>query len=67
MIIWAFKIKKTKRWYKISILNWFNDFVYCKNENDLLKLYRISNEYNISKYKDDIKYYIKNGFLSYYK
>ena len=65
MIIWVFKIKNTKRWYKISILNWFNDFVYCKNENDLLKLYRISNEYNISKYKDDIKYYMKNNFLSY--
>jgi len=65
MIIWVFKIKNTKRWYKISILNWFNDFVYCKNENDLLKLYKISNEYNISKYKDDIKYYMKYNFLSY--
>lgn len=65
MIIWVFKIKNTKRWYKITVLNWFNDFVYCKNENDLLKLYKISNEYNISKYKDDIKYYMNNNFLSY--
>lgn len=52
MIIYDFKIKNTKKWYKITFLNWFNDYVYCKNENELYKLYKISNEYCISKAKD---------------
>lgn len=51
---WNFTVKKTKRWFKITFLNWFNDYVYCKNENELNKLYRISNEYNISRSKKDI-------------
>ena len=51
---WNFTVKKTKRWYKITFLNWFNDYVYCKNENELNKLYKISNEYNISRSKKSI-------------
>jgi hypothetical protein len=52
--VWNFTVKKTKKWFKITFLNWFNDYVYCKNENELNKLYRISNEYNISRSKKDI-------------
>ena len=51
---WNFTVKKTKKWFKITFLNWFNDYVYCKNETELNKLYRISNEYNISRSKKDI-------------
>jgi hypothetical protein len=56
-----FKIKKTKKWYKITVLNWFNDFVYCKNKNDLLKLYKISNEYCINRDKQNIIEYMNNN------
>ena len=52
MIVWSFWIKNTKKWFKITFLNWFNDFVYIRNRNEFHKLYRISNEYNISKSKD---------------
>lgn len=51
---WYFTVKNTKRWYKITFLNWLNNYVYCKNENELYKLYKISNEYNISRSKKDI-------------
>jgi len=56
-----FKIKKTKKWYKITVLNWFNDFVYCKNQKDLLKLYKISNEYCINRDKQNIIEYMNNN------
>lgn len=55
---WFFKVKKCKKWFKITVLNWFNDYVYCKNENDLIKLYRISNEYCISKDRQSIIEYM---------
>ena len=42
----------TKKWFKITFLNWFNDFVYIRNKNEFHKIYRISNEYNISKSKN---------------
>ena len=48
----------TKKWFKITFLNWFNDFVYIRNKNEFYKLYRISNEYNISKSKDLLLDYI---------
>lgn len=63
MIIWYFKIKNTKRWYKITYLNWFNDFVYIRNKSELHKLYKISNEYNISKNKESIISYMDNWYL----
>ena len=63
MIIWYFKIKNTKRWYKITALNWFNDFVFIRNKNELNKLYKISNEYNISKNKESIIYYMDHWYL----
>ena len=47
-----FTVKKTKKWFKITYLNWFNDFVYIRNRNEFHKLYRISNYYNINKSKD---------------
>jgi hypothetical protein len=55
-----FKIKKCKKWFKITVLNWFNDYVYVKNQNELYKLYKISNEYCISQDKQSILEYINN-------
>ena len=56
-----FTIKKCKKWYKITALNGFNDYVFIKNENEIRKLYKISNEYHISRNKQDIINYIKNN------
>jgi len=55
-----FRIKKVKNWFKIVFLNWFNDYVYIKSEKELNKLYRISNEYNISRSKDLLIKFINN-------
>lgn len=63
MIIWSFKIKNTKKWFKITFLNWFNDYVFLKNEKEINKLYKISNEYNISRSKDWIINYIRNPYF----
>lgn len=60
MIIKQFHIKKTKRGFKVTFLNWFNDYVFLKNENDLNKLYKISNEYNIKLAKDGLITFIKS-------
>ena len=56
----CFKIKKTKNWFKIVFLNWFDDFVYIKNENELYKLYKITNEYNLNNSKKLLINFIKN-------
>lgn len=53
-----FKVKKTKKWFKITVLNWFNDFVFCKSQKDLIKLHRISNEYCINHDKQAIIEYM---------
>ena len=60
MIIGNFFIKKTKKWFKIVFLNWFNDYVFVKNENEINKLYRISNEYCISKAKSQLIEFMKS-------
>lgn len=47
----CFKIMNTKKWFKIKCS--YNDlYVFIRNRNEFHKLYRISNEYNISKSKD---------------
>lgn len=60
MIIYNFKIKKCRKGFKITFLNWFNDYVFVKNTNELNKLYKISNEYNIRLAKNDIMFYMQN-------
>lgn len=61
---WNFAIKNCKKWYKVTFLNGFSDYVYLKNEKDINKLYKISNEYNINKEKQYIIDYIKNDGYS---
>jgi hypothetical protein len=56
-----FTVKKTKKWFKITYLNWFNNYVYINNINEFNKLYRISNYYCIDQCKEDIIDYIKNN------
>ena len=58
---WNFKIKKCKKWYKVVALNGFNDYVFIKNENEINKLYKISNEYNINRSKHDIIDYMQHN------
>lgn len=62
-IIHDFKVKKCKRWYKITYLNWFNDYVYVKDKSELNKLYKLSNEYCIKKARDSIIQYMDKWYV----